>query len=935
MNTLHLALALPVVLCSCTFMHRDEPPTIASLGRHPPALQDTPLDASEPRAMQAYRRFLETGDDSAARPEAMRRLADLNLDVGEQSRAGQADAVAGVPATPYPQQLADSIRLYQDILTHYPERPDNDKVLYQLARACEATGQVDCSLEALGRLIARYPQSGYLEEAQFRRGETLFIRQDYRQAGQAYRAVLAYGGTTSPFHAQALYKLGWCEFKQNRFEAGLDAFITLLDLRLGDAVDGEVRISELSRGERELLEDTLRVVSLSFSYQNGPESVSGYFSRRGERRYEDLVYDSLGQLYLQKERYTDAAQTFQAFVEHNLDHRQAPVFQRRVIETYEKGGFPTLVLQGKQEFVERYNLHAAYWQQHRPEAAQQVVSYLKSTLIDLAHYYHAQAQHKRTPDDYAQAARWYRSYLASFPDSAEAPQMNFLLAELLFESGDFQQATREYVRTAYAYGAHDKAAEAGYAAVLAYERVEKQAGGAPGAAWHRESIENALRFATTFPAHPQAMAVLTHAGENLLAANELQRAALVGRRVIGSKTSTPSQQRVAWTVLAQASFDLKDYLQAERAYQEVLKLTPQQADSRREITKRLAASIYKQGEAARERGDTALAVSHFLRVQAVTPDADIAATAEYDAAAGLLSLKDWGRATGVLERFRTRYPDDSRQAEVTRRLANAYQAEARPLQAASEFERIGRGAGEAELRREALWQAAELYTQAQRPERALAVYLDYVREFPEPPEAAIEARYRIAEHFRGANDSGQYRRWLEEIISADRRAGAGRTGRTRYLAAQAAYSLAELSFEQYRSVRLVLPLGTSLAKKKRLMEQALSQYAQAADYQVAEVTTAATYRTATLYAQLARALQDSERPPGLTGEALEQYNLLLDEQAYPFEEKAIGIHEVNVRRIAAGVYDPWVEKSLQQLAVLSPARYDKTERSASCVESIQ
>jgi hypothetical protein len=136
-------------------------------------------------------------------------------------------------------------------------------------------------------------------------------------------------------------------------------------------------------------------------------------------------------------------------------------------------------------------------------------------------------------------------------------------------------------------------------------------------------------------------------------------------------------------------------------------------------------------------------------------------------------------------------------------------------------------------------------------------------------------------------------------------------------------------------VRLDLPLRNSLATKKRLMEQALRHYVRAADYHVAEFTTAATYRSAAIYYQLSRALLDSVRPPDLSGEALAQYDLLLEEQAYPFEEKAIELYEANVARIAAGVYDPWVGKSIEQLAVLVPARYGKSERSPAYVEAIQ
>ena len=365
MKPMRLPVLIPVLLlCGCSFLHTGDPPTIASLGQRPLDLQDTPIDASESRAIRAYQGFLDTGADSEARPEAMRRLADLKLEAEELPQAGEANAAAGNPEVLYPEQLADSVRLYEDILAHYPDRPDNDRVLYQLARAYERSGQPQRSLETLGKLIARFPQSDHLQEAQFRRGEILFVRKDYAQAGQAYRAVVAFG-RASPFHQQSLYKLGWCEFKQNRFDEGLDAFIALLDLQLENTSPGEARFSGLGRAERELLEDTLRVVSLSFSYQDGPQSVADYFSRRGSRHYEDVVYERLGQWYLQKERYTDAALTFRAFAEHNPDHRQAPVFQMRVIETYEKGGFPTLVLQGKQEFVDRYNLKAGYWQHHQ------------------------------------------------------------------------------------------------------------------------------------------------------------------------------------------------------------------------------------------------------------------------------------------------------------------------------------------------------------------------------------------------------------------------------------------------------------------------------------------------------------------------------------------------------------------------------------------
>ena len=55
----------------------------------------------------------------------------------------------------------------------------------------------------------------------------------------------------------------------------------------------------------------------------------------------------------------------------------------------------------------------------------------------------------------------------------------------------------------------------------------------------------------------------------------------------------------------------------------------------------------------------------------------------------------------------------------------------------------------------------------------------------------------------------------------------------------------------------------------------------------------------------------SQRPKKLSKAELEQYNVMLEEQAFPFEEKATELHEVNARRAAAGIYDKWVQEQLR------------------------
>jgi hypothetical protein len=78
---------------------------------------------------------------------------------------------------------------------------------------------------------------------------------------------------------------------------------------------------------------------------------------------------------------------------------------------------------------------------------------------------------------------------------------------------------------------------------------------------------------------------------------------------------------------------------------------------------------------------------------------------------------------------------------------------------------------------------------------------------------------------------------------------------------------------------------------------------------------------------------ESQRPRDLKAQEKEQYELALEEQAYPFEEKAIDVHQKNTDLVKLGIYNKWVEKSFARLAKLVPARYAKFEESSGYVET--
>ncbi|MBK9131908.1 MAG: tetratricopeptide repeat protein [Gammaproteobacteria bacterium] len=913
---------------------RDNARTIKSLEQQAIVVVHEAARSDKQQAMDAYRAFVEIAGDDARRMQAMRRIADLQLMISEEATPDEARARTDG------KDFAAAADLYRELLRAYPAYPEQDGVLYQMARAYDNAGSADQALAALDRLVKDYPASPYYLEAQFRRGEILFVEKSYAEAESAYRSVIAAGSKGSAFYEQALYKSGWSLFKQRQQEPALDAFMAVLDAKLTSSSQfGEYLTPDaLSRADRELVEDTLRVISLTFSEMAGASAVNDYFSRRGHSPYEHMIYNSLGQLYLDKERYTDAAETFHAFVEYNPNHAQAPLYQVRVYEIYEQAGFASLALAGKQDFIGRYGPRSPFWKEHDIARMPVVAQHLKEEMYSVAQRYHAAAQKNHQPADYRQAAQWYRDYLSFFPDDTRAPMLSFLLAELLYEQGEYPEAVERYEQSAYGYPMHPKSSEAGYAALLAYERqIGVMSDPEQKNVWRLRWVDSAQRFDERFPTHPQATSALTRSAEELFAMGDASRALAVATRVLQHiPAASAEQRRTAWTIQGHVHFDRAAYPEAERAYQQALNLTPAaDAQARARLNERLAAAIYKQGETARADGDQAAAAGHFLRVAQLAPGASIAADAQYDAAAVMLGAQDWDGAIGVLERLRRDFPASRWQPEVTQKLAVAYLESGRLAQAADEFKRIGQSAGDPAAAGEALWQSAELYGKVGRNDQAVLAYQTYLSSSPPSFERAMEARRRLADATRAQKDTPRYHYWLREIIEADRRAGAARTDFSHTLAAQASLELAEPLRDSYRRITLVAPLEKSLRAKKEAMQKAVDAYGKANEYGIAEVTTSATFEIGGIYRDFGRALLDSQRPKGLSADEREQYDILLEEQAYPFEEEAIKLHEINYRRIGEGVYDRWIKASLEQLGELLPARYGKHERQVDFIDELQ
>jgi len=960
-----LLFGLPFLLASCATG------TIAQLKDVKVDLKDEKIDGGLDKAMQSYQVYLDKAPVAGMTPDAILRLADLEIqkeyDFQERSAEGEKVRVKqSVPASK--DELSDfekratsisessnaskprlgkagadtpsagtqeAISLYRKLLNEYPGYENNDHALYQLARIYEELGNTDEAINMMDRLVKDYPHSRYIEEVQFRRGEYNYARKKFSAARDAYQAIVGIGARSS-YYELALYKLGWTYYKQEQYEGAIHQFIVLLDYKISTGYDLDHPKSSF---DEKRIDDTFRVMSLGFSYLGGGDSVADYFNKYGMRAYENNVYKNLGDYYLEKRRYSDAALTFKAFVNKHPDHKLAPYFGMWSIDSYKKGDFPKLVIESDKEFVTNFGLNSAFWKHLNITVPNDVSAYINTSLQELANYYHAQFRDKRLAADkdknFQEALKWYREYSSSFPKDKSEPNMHYHLAELLLENKWYGQAAIEFEHIAYDYPAHDRSAAAGYAAVYALRENLATVAHDEGDHLKRDVIRSSLKFAETFPRSEKAPLVLGAAADDIYALKDYPLAASTARKLLAQYSSAEQPiRRAAWVVLAHSSFELKNFKDAEEGYLSALGLTAQNDPSRESLIENLAVSFYKQGELALKREDYRTASRYFQLIDTETPTAKIRPSADFDSALALMQLKDWNGANKVISSFRANFPGHPLIPELSKKLAFAYKEAGELLLAAAEYENVAAETKDMTVRKEALWAAGDLYAQGKSMDKAYPVYLRYVNEFPKPLEPALEIRHKIAIYVKTRDNLKDYLTELKLIMDEDASAGPERTSRTRYLGAAASLEFAEIAMRKFATIKIEQPFEENLALKKDAMKLVKEQLDKLFSYEIDEFAAAGTYYLAEMYYDFNRKLVESERPGDLSALEKEQYELSIEEQAYPFEEKAIQIHQKNLELMTRGIFNSWIEKSMDKLGKLVPARYAKYEESSGFIEAI-
>ncbi len=897
--------------------------------------KDKPLpQVSISYVLKRYIKLFETSQSPSVKIDALNRINNLRAKYELDSKRLTIDPLkqSQVVLDSY-DKIIDTGEFYQRM----------DELIYQTAKATQFVGNTEESIKRLKLLVGLYPRSLLLDESMFRMAEGYFGLGEYENAAAQYQKILTFS-QTNYFHLKSKYKLAWSQFRLDRLnEAGKQAIDVL---NAFPVLKNALNFEGVTPEKQDLVEDDLRLLSIISSKQEGTKTLEALQNQVGHKHYAYLLYDSLFRFYLVQDRFQDAARVANSYSEGYISDFNAYSMALNEIKSYKAGKFEIQEWKAKEHLVALFGLGTDYWKPLTPEQKQIVRPILIENLVELSHLYYVRMQTAfeqqnilaRSPKpsgleniqtlsasyhSYAkQAAEYYLALVETRGDNSMNGGSLYLAAEALFKAGEFQRSIDIYERAAYEQPSHSDAINAGYAAILTYNNVEKSHQPKMDAVTkdlhkksRRESIE---RFAKYFPGAKQTPPLLNGLANELFAEKSYTLAEQVSMEVLTKPLASADVLYGSGLVNAHSNFELGQFKKAESGYERLLSFN--KGKDKPVLSERLAASIYKQAEL---EPNISVSAELYLKVVDTVPNASIAPQALYDASSQFLQVNKWRQAIAALSVFQQRFPKHNLYDDASDKLVFAYIENSEPISAAEKLVEISNTVADKEKSSNSLYKAAEIYQENDFHNLAMPLLASFIDRYPNKFDLAIEAHNAHISYYEEQKNASSKMKWQEKLVSYEKSNSKKRTARSSSLAANAAFELTYSDLEKFESIHLSLPLKGSLAKKKKALKNIVSKLEGLSIYQDSVIMSAATYQIASVYRTLARDILVSERPGSLSELQLEQYDILLEEQAYPFEEQAMDIYMINIEKVAQGHYDKWIEQTFEVMAKMNPTEFKR------------
>jgi TolA-binding protein len=703
---------------------------------------------------------------------------------------------SGADKQPPPEPSVDfskSIAIYRQLLSQFPSYRLNDASYYLLGYCLEKQNQVEEGQQAYHQLIARYPKSKFATEAWVRIGEYRFeaynTPQMLAKAAEAYEAAIK--DTDHPLYDKALYKLGWTYYRMDRFEDAVSRFTALVDYY--DAKKG----TKPEEGGGDLRNEALQYTAISFADEKWGSLAKAkeFFQRLGGRPYEAEIYKRIGDVYFDQTKHLEAIQAYRLVLEKDPLSKDAPAIQEQIVQAYERDRKLDEAAKESQVLAEMFKPGSPWFEKYKrdPELVANVQGLAEKNLYSSAVYHHQQAllykQEKKVQPakaSFEAAAKAYASYLSRFENSKNTYEVQFYLAECLYNSDQFKEAGNQYalVRDSGLNNKYFK--EAAFAAVLSWqkevelevqqkkipelkplrsnERKENQpTAPIPLADAEKQQVAASDTFVLKLKAEPQAPGIAYKAAELYYAHNDFPEARRRFEEIIKSYPGS-EVAKFATNLTVESFLSDKDWQSVEDVSAKLAEnkaVIDPKSELYRDLVKFKLAGRFKLADQLMEKGEYEAAARKYIALVDEEPHHEFADKALNNAAVAYEKERRFDSALKLYERVFKEYPNsklaDSALFRVAVNAENSYDFD----KAVSRYQQLVREYPASKNREASLFNAARLLEAQQRYPEAAAAFSRYAELFPKNEDAPKNA-FRAALNYEKQGD------WKSEVKTLER-----------------------------------------------------------------------------------------------------------------------------------------------------------------------
>lgn len=395
------------------------------------------VSLSEQKAIDALKRIIARRAGQTEEPELLERLSELYLKQAKSVRFFQLNSRAGKAASFLPPIIQDktlqkplrqSLQTLTDIEAKFPKYSDLDRVLFYSALTAAQLSLPRLSLEQSKRLFQKFPNSDWIPDANLLAGEIQYDLQDFKSALEHFRKAAA--SKKEKISQYALYKSAWTEYN---LQATSKAILALKSLVR--SIEPNMQMGFALRAE------ALRDLAIFMSETRSFADAHAFFAEFAtpQETAEGLL--RMAKIYKSHSRHKEAIALSKHYIEKGEDSAGKVHFHLFAADYYREtknGALGLSSIRAAQELCAIL-----------PESVEACEAGLKQEITQTAELWWKEWEKKKSKDALSFARQSLEVEIKRTP--TPRPQALEAYADLLFQSEDFQNASRVYFDLAEAY----------------------------------------------------------------------------------------------------------------------------------------------------------------------------------------------------------------------------------------------------------------------------------------------------------------------------------------------------------------------------------------------------------------------------------------------------------------------------------------------------